>query len=180
MAFERVNTARVYTQGKGTEWLTGESTWTSLGEEILSNRGKMIVSEDPDLTIDTIRRLLMLQNGDLFDVPFSFGNPDDDESEENIGLALLSSCIKDNKDATWAEIVARYAAIRRCPFLETAIALKRLEKESGGLFYYETGTKMKTKWWPKRARMLSSDIGKKADLDSEWDLLAAPKKALGF
>ena len=105
----------------------GPETWLLLRPQILSESGKEIVSEDPNLTPDTMQMLLEAYNNEISDVIFYFGL--DDESD--IGLTVISMCIQENLDASFAELVARYADTRGTPFLETAIALHKLRREEG-------------------------------------------------
>lgn len=166
----RIPVARTFKKGYSQKWLMGEETWQCLGDDVLSKQGKVLVSEDPDLSIETLRRLALLQDGTMVEIPFTFGAGDPDK-DNDIGIALLSTCIKDNLSATWAELIARYAAIRRYPFLETAIALKALD-EQRGLYYFADGTQLPTLWHPRKARMQPGDIVRNANLEDEWDLLA--------
>lgn len=167
----RVPISQVFKKGFANKWLEGPDTWMKLGDGVLSKQGKELVSEDPDLSKETLHRLSLLQHCELADIPFTFDIDKDNQTGNDIGLALLSSCIKDNPTATWAEITARYSAIRRYPFLETAIALKALAKEEG-LFYYAEGTKIPTPWHPRKCRFELRNISRKTSIATEWDLLS--------
>lgn len=112
------------------------SAYLDLSPNILSDAGKKIVEKDPNLSEDTLKKLLALQGGCLCDVPFHFGLQGWGENND-AGCALLSSCIKDNFQSTWAELVGRYADMRRRPFLEIAIGLKQYDHEYGLAYYNE-------------------------------------------
>ena len=110
------------------------AAYLELAPNILSSEGKKIVSKDPNLSKETIKKLLALQGGTLTDVSFNFGLPGWGE-DNDVGCALLSSCIKDNFQSTWAELVGRYADMRKKPFLEIAIGLKRFHEEQWLAYY---------------------------------------------
>lgn len=114
--------------------LLGTNAYLSLSNAILSKKGKEIVRKDPNLSEFTLMKLLELQKGVLKEVRFYFGEPGYGEMQD-VGCALLSTCIKDNPQSTWAEIVGRYADMRRCPFLEIAFGLKKFHEEYGMGYY---------------------------------------------
>lgn len=181
----RVSSARVYKNGKQNQWLDGEEVWTELGEEMLSTEGKKLVAADPDLSEITLRRLALLQGYTFQDVPNPFAAIEEDADEDtfekheraqDVSFALLSLCIKDDLSANWAEIVARYAAIRRTPFLETAMALKEMFEENGSFFYYVGSGSQTIPWSPRKAPAKRGTMDRDTDLDSEWGLLASKNR----
>ena len=92
--------------------------WQRLPARLLNDRGKRIVNADPDLREDTVSALLCVHppKGTF---QFYFGNNDDCD----VGAVGLALCIGDNLQATMAELVARYAAMRKVPFTDTALAV---------------------------------------------------------
>lgn len=184
----RISSAHIYKKGKHNKWLMGEEVWSELGDEMLSEEGKKLVAADPDLSEITLRRLLLLQG---YTTQENFRNTfaklsQDEESDDRIfeaneraqdvSFALLSLCIKDDLSATWAEIVARYAAIRRTPFLETALALKALVASQGSFFYYADNGDQIIPWTPRKAPVKRGSMDRNTDLESEWGLLASKNR----
>lgn len=170
--------------------LRGKELWEKLDDRILSKEGKALVTADPNLTPVTLNRLFQLQGGKLTDICTFFGEapPASEEGEKepktareakleksDVGLAMLSCCIKDNLDATWAEICARYAATRRLPFLEIAIKLKELDK-THELRYYDDESKEPVIWHPKRASGPRRDLALKrvTNISDDWDEISGP------
>ena len=70
------------------------SAYLDLSPNILSDAGKKIVEKDPNLSEDTLKKLLALQGGCLCAVPFHFGLQGWGESND-AGCGPLSSCLKD-------------------------------------------------------------------------------------
>lgn len=103
-------------------------TWNELGDDLLSKEGKRIVSEDPDLKEETIQRLRETEHPKKNKRVFYFN----EANGRNIGLAALSMCIKANPYACMGELVARYSAMRKIPYIYTAEALNDLRKENDG------------------------------------------------
>lgn len=103
----------------------GAASWMGLKPAILSNAGKALVTEDPDLTDETIKQLVALEPSRPEDYKFYMG---EDPEQCEIGLAGISMCIKDNPYATMGEIVARYADMRDVPYAHTAVVLNRLRQ----------------------------------------------------
>lgn len=185
---DRVSSSHIYKDGQQNVWLTGEAVWSELNEQILSEEGKKLVAADPDLSEVTLRRLALLQNFNMKEIKPPFGQIQDIEEngsekldpdivEHEVSFALLSSCIKDDLAATWAEFVARYAAIRRTPFLETAMALKALYIFQGNkFFYYMNNGKQMIPWSPNKAKVKRGTMDREMDLQSEWGLLASKNR----
>lgn len=129
------------------ESMAGANVWMKLRADLLSKEGKEIVSADPDLSEETIRALLALLPEDRPKYEFYFY----DDDEFDTGLTLVSSCIKDNLDASMAELVARYADMRRVPFAIAAEALNKLRKTKGLTYFKKIDDTRytKVKWEPK-------------------------------
>lgn len=164
--------------------LVGKETWECLHDNLLSQEGKEIVSSDPNLSPPTLNKLYKLQGGQLQEVPTYFGpetpegdfEPVEDEKKDtDVGLAVLSAIIKMAPYATWAEFVARYAAIRRMPFLEIAVLLKDLDRKSG-LHYYDEETGNPILWRPTMASTNRRDVQlqKTVPIADEWDEITGP------
>lgn len=152
-------------------WRTkGRTVWERLGKALISPAEKSLVAADPDLCQSTMDKMIALRGGmdQINPIKFFFSDPSpEDASDRNddIGYPTLSLCIKQDRNATWAEVVARYSILRRVPFLETAIALKELEK-NGQLIYFDDGSKLPISWSP-RSRHTTNE----ATVDDEWDTL---------
>ena len=131
-----------------------DAAYMDLSDSILSKEGKKIVAKDPNLSDDTLKKLLALQGGNLKDVQFNFGLPNWGEAND-AGCALLSCCIKDNYNSTWAELVGRYADMRRKPFLEIALGLKQYHAQYG-LAYYNNSHEL-VPWEPYILKDLDED-----------------------
>lgn len=141
--------------------ITGPATWLALPTEILSDIGKVIVSADPNLNDETISALVNSLTRDLKEVNFYFGveNPDDD-----VGLTLLSTCINDNRKATYAELIARYSRVAKTPFIETAIAVKNLQTLRGLCRYVSIpgGAYTRVSWAPKYIAIFAKPPAKRS------------------
>lgn len=152
-------------------WRTkGRAVWERLGKAIISPAEKSLVAADPDLCQSTIEKMIAVRGGEekLKTTKFFFSDPSPEDTEDrndDIGYPTLSLCIKQDRNATWAEIVTRYAILRRAPFLETAIVLKKLA-ENGQLIYFDDGSKLPISWTP-RPRRMTPEI----TIDDEWDAL---------
>lgn len=105
--------------------------WEQLPKRLLSPEGCEIVSRDPNLSASTLKTLNKTEK------PYLEGNLaeshewyfDIREDGSDISAVLLASCINDNVNACMAEIVARYAGVRRLSFLEVANKLCELRRE---------------------------------------------------
>ncbi len=170
----RVSITKVY-KNDTTIRTKGSKAWMDLDDRLMSPQEKELVKEDEDLRDDTIRELLRLKGpGSNKEQPEFFGSEGEDgKPESDIGIALLSSCIRDNKRATWAELCGRYAAIRGASFLETAIALKKLYRAQNGYFIlYNDATREPNTWQPKPVGISRFDMRKTVNLNDEWAFLA--------
>lgn len=124
--------------------------WQRLPTRLLNERGKRIVNADPDLREETVSALLRV-HPPKGTYRFYFGNNDDCD----VGAVGLALCIGDNLQATMAELVARYAAMRKVPFTDTALAVLE-QYHNRGLFYYEH---RKDKDHPVLRRWDPNDVG---------------------
>ena len=106
--------------------VSGKKSWTSLPDDILNKAGKVIVSEDPDLSLSTISKLEEVHAPDTPAI-FNFGYND----ESDTGCVSVAVCISENVYATMAELTARYASLRKIPFLTAAKALIELREKKG-------------------------------------------------
>ena len=93
--------------------------WLQLPVRLLNERGKRVVSADPDLRKETMEALMRVHPPKGC-YEFYFGNHD---FESDVGATGLAMCIADNPLANMAELVARYAAMRKIPFTDTALAV---------------------------------------------------------
>ena len=109
----------------------GMAAWATLNNKLLSAEGKAIVNKDPDLSDKTVEKLLKLLPEDAEKHEFYLSS----DAGSDIGLAVVSMCIKDDLNSTMAEVVGRYCDYRGVSFAETAAALNELKK-TNGLFYY--------------------------------------------
>lgn len=128
----------------------GPNSWLNLSENLLSKKGKKIVSDDPDLGPDTIQELKSIEKTDLSDYSFFFYDTGDKRSSD-IGLAVLSMCIRENPYATMAEIVARYSDTRGIPFVHVATVLDVFRKKERFVMYvrdHDGLTYKAVKWHP--------------------------------
>ena len=111
----------------------GVNSWLNLPNALLGLEGKKIVTEDPDLSPETLEALRALEptSADQFGVYYF--------SEQNnacdIGLATLSMCIRENTSATMAELVARYADLRNIPYAHVATILSAMRYSTGFIRY---------------------------------------------
>jgi hypothetical protein len=113
---------------------SGPAAWLALPEDILCTAGKCLVSEDPDLSADTINKLSALHPPDFKKYTFNFGRETSD-----VGLTVLAGCIKEHQNGSLAEIIAAYSSLRKVPFVDTAIAvLELMEENNGVLKFFET------------------------------------------
>lgn len=126
----------------------GAASWLNLPPSILSKEGKELVTQDPNLSPDTIQELKELERTDLSDYTFYFS---DKEKKSDIGLATLSMCISENPYATMAEIVARYADTRNIPYAHAAFVLDAIRRLTGFTLYErnkQDNTFKAVKWMP--------------------------------
>lgn len=120
--------------------------WMRLPVSMLNERGKEIVSRDPDLSRQTIE-LLKTVHPPENKYKFYFG----EDGDTDVGLAALSMCVGDNVSASMAELVARYADLRHIPFVDTAIAVIHLHETTGIVHYDHSngfGETIKRIWKP--------------------------------
>lgn len=148
-------------------------TWNLLNPSILSEQGKKIVSEDPNLSDKTMKKLLDLNDGVVGTINLYIDEDDAGERLSSVARALVSTCIKDNLFATWAEFTARIASIYRFPFLEVAIALKAYKSKHGAFVYFQDGTCYPIQWEPKMAHIDESDFVRETVLDEDWGDIAS-------
>lgn len=148
-------------------WRTeGRSVWNRLGNGLISPIEKSMVAADPDLANETIAKMVAERGGQeaLQEIEFFFNNPapgDKVDRADDIGYPVLSFCIKQDRNATWADIVARYCLVRRTPFLETAIFLRTLHKTKG-LFYFDNKSLKPIRWTPRVSKR------KTVRIEDEW------------
>lgn len=111
----------------------GVNSWLDLPNALLSPKGKMLVTEDPNLSPETIEALKAIEptSPDRFGVYYF----SDQSNMCDIGLATLSMCIKENPSATMAELVARYADLRNIPYAHVAVVLSEMRNGPGFLRY---------------------------------------------
>lgn len=168
--YKRVKCVNIYPNGVPTPQKA--DTWNLLNPSILSEEGKKIVSEDPDLGEKTIRKLLDLGMDESDGINLFLEPEDGSEKLAGIGMALISTCIKDNPYATWAEFTARVAATYRFPFLATALALQRYMEEHEGFIMYKSSSHIPVQWQPRRAHIEKSDFSREAKIEEYWDEIA--------
>lgn len=165
-------------------WRTeGRRVWQRLEKGLISKYEKSLVAADQDLCDATLEKMVEARGGPggLKHIEWNFGRPGDppckgkgggkrksrrkgmdaEEEIEDIGWATLSHCIKQDRNATWAEIVARYSILRREPFLETALLLRDLQ-QTEGLFYFDDTTSEPIKWSPSTA------YRKRVNIEEDW------------
>lgn len=109
--------------------------WEQLSVKLLSNKGKALVSEDPNLNELTLAALKETEE-ELVERAGGCTHRfylDANEDGSNISATLIASCINDNVYACMAELVARYAELRRMTFYETACKLCQL-RDAGSLY----------------------------------------------
>lgn len=118
----------------------GANSWLNLPNTILSAQGKELVTRDSDLTDATLNALRALEptSPDQFG-PYFFSDDDNDKSSD-IGMATLSMCIRENLHATMAEIVARYADLRRIPYAHVATVLTEMRRTTGFTMFVRNRT----------------------------------------
>ncbi len=155
----------------------GSETWLRMPNSLLSKEAKMIISNDPNLSDTTMQALSLLQNGEIKRIPFYFGKEDFGE-ESDVGCALLSSCIKDEMRASWAEIIARYAALRKKPFVDMAFGLKEYHRKYGMFYFSKEHTPIS--WSPMIVRVspvtVSKQIALAKSLIQDRDTLKTKKR----
>lgn len=139
---------------------TGPTAWLSLPDELLNDEGKTIVTEDPNLSPDTLKRLIAA-HPPIDGIEFLFGDSGD-EDDTDIGLTSISMCINENVDSSMAELVARYAEMRTCPFTNTAIAVLDLYRRRG-LYRFVPDNNMynPVEWHPKSQMFVKPPSKKK-------------------
>lgn len=115
----------------------GAASWMNLPPSILSQKGKDLVTRDPDLSAETIQSLCELEKTGLEEFPFYFSS---DEKSSDIGMATLSMCIRENTFATMAEVVARYADMRNIPYAHAAFVLNAIRRRYGFTVYLRNRT----------------------------------------
>lgn len=127
--------------------------WLQLPVRLLNERGKRVVSADPDLRKETMEALMRVHPPKGC-YEFYFGNHD---FESDVGATGLAMCIADNPLANMAELVARYAVMRKIPFTDTALAVLE-QYHTYGLFYYVRKNfrnyPVKRKWFPNEAAIV--------------------------
>ena len=127
--------------------------WLQLPARLLNVRGKRVVSADPDLRKETMEALMWVHPPKGC-YEFYFGNKD---FESDVGVTALALCIDDNPLANMAELVARYAAMRKIPFTDTALAVLK-QYHTYGLFYYVRKNfrhyPIKRRWFPNEAAIV--------------------------
>lgn len=141
----------------------GPNSWLNLSGSLLSQKGKAIVTSDPDIQRGTLAALQELEPTSLSDYPFYFS---DDEKESDIGMATLSMCIRENPYATMAELVARYSDARNVPYAHVAAVLSDIRRSTGFTMYLRNrgdNTFQATPWVP-------------AKVPSNMTLLPPPKR----
>lgn len=149
-------------------WRTeGKLSWERLGDGLISPYERSLVAADQNLCDSTVQRMVEARNGETKrEIKWHFGEPEAGKrnSNDDIGWAALSYCIKQDRNATWAEIVARYALLRRIPYIDAALCLKQIHKEQG-LFYFDDVTSAPVKWTPRPA------YRERVNLQNDWDVL---------
>lgn len=157
--------------GVSTLWRTGgRAVWERLGDSLMDPLERSIVAADPDLADSTLKKMVEIRGGKerLAVCNFHFDNPAPDDTTDranDIGYPALSYCIKQDRNATWAEVVARYSLLRRIPFLETALALRDLWRREGSFVYFDSITHVPVRWSPRMASL------PRVDIDKEWAAL---------
>ena len=142
----------------------GANSWLNLPNSLLSAEGKRLVTEDPDLSAQTIEMLRKLEPTEAERFGSYYFSEEGNTSD--IGLATLSMCIRDNPSATMAELVARYADLRNIPFAHVATVLSHVRYSTGFVRYVHDridGTHRQIPWAP-------------AEIPKTVTLLPPPKK----
>ena len=95
----------------------GANSWLNLPNSLLSAEGKRLVTDDPDLSAQTIEMLRKLEPTEAERFGSYYFSEEGNTSD--IGLATLSMCIRDNPSATMAELVPdmQTCEISRLPML---------------------------------------------------------------
>lgn len=146
--------------------------WKLLNPSILSEEGKTVVNEDPDLNEKTIQKLLALGKDSATGANLFLDEDECDEKLASIGRALISICIKDDLCATWAEFAARVAATYRFPFLATVLVLRTYVRKYGAFVLYKNGSRVATQWLPKKARIENTDFSRRTHMGEDWQDIA--------
>lgn len=159
-----------FKDGMSRLWRTeGRKVWERMERGLISKYEKSLVAADQDLCEATLEKMVEARGGPegLKKIDWHWGGPDSDPKDDSsdIGWATLSYCIKQDRNATWAEIVARYALLRRLPFLEVALGLRELQAKDG-LCYFDDTTQEPIKWSP------SSAYNRRVNLADDWAAIA--------
>lgn len=139
--------------------LIGPEVWLSMPEHLLNKEAKAVLNEDPNMTRETMAKLLQVQPI-VKDVQFYFGH----DSETDVGIALLSICINENLSQSMAELIARYATARNIPFTEAATGVLRLyysHKKQFIRYVNEGGGYASKIWSPKEVSIAVMPPSKK-------------------
>lgn len=170
LKYKRVKCANIYP--KGVTSPQKSDSWNLLNSSILSEEGKRIVSEDPDLGKKTVQKLLALGKDESEGAYLYLEEEECGEKLSSIGLAVISICIKANQYATWAEFAARVAVTYRFPFLATVLALQEYMKRHGYFTMYKNGTQVPMQWLPRKAHVDNSDFSRHTDIGEDWKDIA--------
>ena len=133
--------------------------WKFYKSPIMTAKGKRIVCDDPNISNDTLEKLIVTEHEylsgkenswllskskqEIFDEVFL--------SMREVGLAHMSQCITDNINQCKAELITRYCDDKRLPFIVGALYLDAY-MASEHLFYYRRSMHqgyIREPWSPK-------------------------------
>lgn len=138
--------------------------WRNLPISILSIRGQLQVEFDPELSPKTIDKLRATEYG-LCKAFYSSKTSTDKRDvrailkDEYVAIGIISMCISEDENASFADFAARYAEARHEPFLVSAVALTRYLQNNGFFLYNvasQDGGYSQKKWVPVRWNELDS------------------------
>lgn len=163
----RVQFNRVFQNGNTSIRYIKSDAWNNLSPSLLSDEAKRIISEDPDLNPKTLKKLIDLNGGSVYQISLFLDEQTCDPKKAEVGRSLLSSCIKENINATWAEFVAHVVKLFRFPYIDTAVAL-RLYGQQHDFVYYANGSYRQIRWAPKKARIEDTDFARTSCMADDW------------
>jgi hypothetical protein len=133
--------------------------WKFYKNPIMTAKGKRIVCDDPNISSDTLEKLIVSEHEylsckenswllskskqEIYDEVFL--------SMREVGLAHMSQCITDNINQCKAELITRYCDDKRLPFIVGALYLDAY-MASEHLFYYRRSMHqgyIREPWSPK-------------------------------
>lgn len=132
-----------------------DTAWKNLRSSLITRDGMRLLDSDPDISDDTISRLMETEKGFLNSgrkYSFYFN---EERDGTDIGQTVISILINENPGVSFAHLVCLYAELKNCPVICALLAMDPFRKSKNGFrrYCYSPIFGLSVKSWHPSARV---------------------------